>query len=298
MGATDATITPQPKQRGLPGNPGTLNVILHGVFIFEVKDDITVYIPNIGADHVYRAGTWLAEGNLEMGDFTLEGTVKNDSGKPPVKRPFDPAKNIVLKGVHVSDPSCCNRVYATLHLPLPISVRSMSILSVPADGIGGDSKDKVVTGSGRYSATVQILTYDFSSDSDLRLGRHPWEPIFDEGFVNLHILSEPDRSEEEEHTRYAFQMSLGLFTGINLSLRKPMGDADLVREISGDELPPGVHELEVQSLVMRMQWMQVLGRAIKEHRDLNGFWKDPTAFDGLGSCSGGGCGGGDDGDDD
>lgn len=285
MSPTDATLSTQSKPGGLPGNAGTLNVILHGLYIFVVKDEITIYIPNMGTGHVYRAGNWLAEATLEMGDFTLEGT-SSDPGKKPNKRPFDPEKNIVLKGVRVANPICCDRVYATLHLPLTDSVRSMSLLSVPPDGIGGDSRDKVIPV--KYSATVQILTYEFSSDANLRLGQLPWEPIFDEGFVNLHILSEPDHVEEEDHVRSAFQMSMGLFSGVDLSLKKPMGEADLDQEIKDPELPPGVHPLEVQSLLMRAQWMEILGRAIKEHRDLNGFWKDPVAFDDAGSCSGGG----------
>lgn len=291
MGPTDATLSTQSKPRGLPGNAGTLNVILHGLYIMVVTDEITIYIPNMGTDHVYRAGNWLAEATLEMADFTLEGTSKGDPGKKPNKFLFDPEKNIVVKGVRVGDPSCCDRVYATLHLPLPISVRSMSLLSVPRDGIGGDSRDKVLPYSA--SATVQILTYEFSSDANLRLGQHSWEPIFDEGFVNLHILSEPDQVPEEDHVRHSFQMSMGLFTGVDLSLRKPMGPANLAKEIADHGLPPGVHELEVQSLLMRDEWMEVLGRAIKEHRDLNGFWKDPVAFDGEGSCSGGGYSDGD-----
>ena len=52
MGVTDATQSTDTKRDTLPGNKGTLNVILHGLFIIAVKDDITVYIPNMGTDHV------------------------------------------------------------------------------------------------------------------------------------------------------------------------------------------------------------------------------------------------------
>src|SRR6266550_3204575 len=66
----------------LPGSPGKLNVILHGLFDFnqetkdknKEKDEIAVYIPNMGSAHLYKAGNWLAEITLEEGaDLRLEG---------------------------------------------------------------------------------------------------------------------------------------------------------------------------------------------------------------------------------
>jgi hypothetical protein len=284
MDPTDATRSTDSKRNSLPGSKGTLNVILHGLYIILVKDEITVYIPNMGSDHTYRAGNWLAETTLDAGDFSLEGT----NSPTPDKHPFKPEDNILLRDVRVTDANCCDRVYATLHLPLPKSVQSLGKLSVPEGGIGGDSEKKIADNSGKFSARVQILTYDFESDANLRLGEHPWEPVFDDGFVNLHVFSEPDQTPEDDHVRHAFQMSMGLFMGVDLSLRKPLSPA--VQSADGEKSTPGVHPLELQSLILRLQWLAVIGRAIKDHRDLNKLWDDPVAFNDDGSCSGAGIG--------
>jgi hypothetical protein len=284
---TDDTRSQSPAattDTGLPGSPGTLNVILHGLFTIAVNETrITVYVPNMGFEHSYKAGNWLAETALEQGDFTLKGV------SPPTeasKQPFSLEENIVLRNVHVVDANCCDRVYATLHFPYPDSTRSLSRLSVPDDGIGGDSKNLILPGSGKFSARVQVLTYRFDSDSNLRFGTHPWQPVLDDGFVNLHIFSEPEQVPEEDHVRHAFQMSMGLFAGVDLALRKPMDLPDLEDQREIAEIPDGIHQLEIEGLLMRQQWLAVLGRAIKEHRDLNGFWQDPTAFYRSGSCTG------------
>jgi hypothetical protein len=284
MDSSDAARSTDSKRNTLPGNKGKLNIILHGLYIIFVKDEITVYIPNMGSEHAYRAGNWLAETTMDEGDFRLEGTNSQSTDK----HPFKPEDNILLRHVRVTDANCCDRVYATLHFPLPNSVLSLGKLGVPKGGIGGDSKDQIDPQSGKFSATVQILTYDFESDAELRLGDHPWEPVFDDGFVNLHIFSEPDQAPEDDHVRHAFQMSMGLFTGVDLSLQKPLDHTALDTKV--EKTPPGVHPLELKSLLMRLQWLTALGRAIKEHRDLNGVWDDPVALGDAGSCSGGGIG--------
>jgi hypothetical protein len=280
MSATDVT---SPQKDGLPGTKGTLNVILHGVFTSVVDRDgtITVYIPNMGSEHVYKAGNWLAETTLQQSDFTLEGVVK-----AATRQTFRPDQNIALKNARISDPNCCDRVYATLHFPTPRSITSLGRLTVPPGAIAGASVGMLDPKSGGQSATVQVLTYDFSSDANLRLGDHPWEPVLDNGFVNLHVFAEADRSVEEDHIRHAFQMSMGLFTGVDLSLQLQTSPADHAAEQA--EIPDGVHPFEVRGLIERQNWLTVMGRAIKEHRDLNGLWADPTAFNSEDSCTGGG----------
>jgi hypothetical protein len=136
------------------------------------------------------------------------------------------------------------------------------------------------------TATVQVLTYPFDSDANLTLGDHPWEPVLEDGYVNLHVFSEPEGSPMENHLRHAFQASMGLFEGVDLKLERPAQPADLDAEKK--EIPPGVHELELEDLVHRQRRLAVLGRAIKESRDLNTIWDEPTPFDGgdPNTCSG------------
>ncbi len=282
MSTSNAASPTETTEKGLPGTPGTLNVFLHGLFTIVVSDqEITVYIPNMGSEHTYKAGNWLAEAALNPGDFKLEGVSAGD-----VKQRFCPKQNVVLRNARATDPVRSDRVYATLHLPYPpLSIKSLGRLVVPEGGIGGASKDLLYPGADKRSATVQILTYKFSSDANLRLGNHPWEPLLDEGFVNLHIFSESEQSDKETHIRQAFQLSASLLAGVDLTLLKPTEPADLQAEEA--EIPEGVHQLEVQGLVMRNFWLGVLGRAIKEHRDLNAFWDSPAAFADAEACTGG-----------
>jgi hypothetical protein len=255
-------------------------VILHGLFAIgedDQRNHIVVYIPNMGSDHLYKAGNWLAETTLAQGaDLTLAGV---DEGHED----FDPTHNIFLEGVQLGDATCCNRVYAVLRLPRPpLPIKSLLRIATSLDAIGGDpsSKGKIQTNNPARleCGTVQVLSYPFQSDSELHLGNHPWEPALDGSFVNLHIMSEPEKNPEQDHVRHSFQMAMGLFDGVDLSLLRPMQPTDLRAEAA--EIPDGVNALELQSLIQRQQWLAMLGRGIKERRDLNSIWYAPTPFGG------------------
>ena len=294
------------------GSPGKLNVILHGLFAFDQEDEIVAYIPNLGSEHLYKAGSWLAETNLEEhADVRLAGVLPTDlklEDLPELESPeslkikkdafkgdtilgykLDARHNIVLGDVPVSaNATQCHCIQATLRLPYPPSpIKSLRRLKIPAVALGGDDKEKVVNGNAEVeSATVQVLTYDFANDNDLELGDHPWEPVLEwdeetkENYVNLHVFSEPEQRPTEDHLRHAFQAGVGLFVGVDLTLNGPTRPPD------PDPPVPGVHEFELQDLVQRQRWLEVFGRAIKEGRDAQAIWDDPTPFTGSDSCTG------------
>jgi hypothetical protein len=263
------------------GSPGKLNVILHGLFAFDQEEEIIAYIPDMGSEHQYKAGTWLTETNLEEhAELTLEGVIAG----PPRGNKLLRDDNIILGDVPISaNAQECHCIQTTLRLPYPTSpIRALRRLRIPAGALGGDDKPRILDGRDAVeSATVHVMTYDFESDADLRLGDHPWEPVLEDGFVNLHVFSEPERNVTDDHVRHAFQASVGLFAGVNLTLK---GRAQ--PSYSDDAIPPGVHELELQDLFQRQRWLAVLGRAIKEGRDVNALWEDPTAFAGSDLCIG------------
>jgi hypothetical protein len=284
---------PPVEQPKLPGSQGKLNVILHGLLSFDQetkeKEEIAVYIPNMGSEHLYKAGNWLAETTLAKGaDLKLVGVSKGSTANK-----LDKDRNMILGDVPViKNPD----TYATLRLPYPsLPIQSLRRLTIPADGLEGNAKATVLRGRDAVqTATVQVLTYPFASDADLMLvandpnlkpGDHPWEPVLEDGYVNLHVFSEPERNSTEQHLRYEFEASIGLFEGVELTLTQPAQPADLDAEKK--EIPPGVHELELEDLVQRQRRLAVLGRAIKESRDLNTIWDDPTPFEGndSGACS-------------
>jgi hypothetical protein len=295
---------PSAKSSKLPGSPGKLNVILHGLFDFDQEtkkdgkgqDQISVYIPdvnrikpphNMGAGHkmtkhVFKAGNWLAETTLERGKFVLKGVAKGST-----ENKLSPDRNMIV-GKDLKVNSNRTNTYATLVLPYPaLPIQSLRRLTIPANGLSGKSKKTVLNGSKNVqNATVQVLTYSFESDAELALGDHPWEPVLEGGYVNLHVFSEPEKNPTEEHLRHAFEASMKMFDDVDLELTRPAQPANYEAEKS--ETPPGVHSLELEDLVRRQGRLAVLGRAIKEPRDLNTIWDEPTPFEGnsAGACSG------------
>src|SRR6266852_2607314 len=132
-----------PAPLNLPGSPGKLNVIFHGLFGFDqetkTKEEIAVYIPNMGSAHRYKAGNWLAETTLAKGEYKLEGVTKGSTDNK-----LNKDRNIVLDDVAVkANPD--KPPYATLRLPYPsLPIQSLRRLTIPADGLAGSTKPKVL----------------------------------------------------------------------------------------------------------------------------------------------------------
>lgn len=272
------------------GNPGKLNVILHGlVMFFQRQNEITAYLPNMGPEHAYRAGTWLAETAIdEHADITLR-VPKNGHTGDIFRFDPNPDKNVFLKGVRPCTCGCEDHtIYATFHLPYPDEeIRSLAPLKIPMDALEGQDKegleDAVGDAKGEVkevsSASVQVLTYHFATDRDLCLDNHPWEPLVvrenGTNYVNLHIFAEPELSVNEDHVVHAFQAATAIFAGVDLRLKKPLkpGPMDIP-----DPQIAGILKLELEDLVHRRRRLDVLGRAIRESRDLNSIWNDPVPF--------------------
>src|SRR5262249_20231218 len=121
----------------LQGSRGKLNVILHGLFAFDQGDEIVAHIPNMGSEHAYKAGTWLAETPLaEHADLTLEGVITGNNSNR-LNRDY----NIAVGGVPVTKKGHeCHCVHATLRFPYPpeeFEIRSLRRLIIPANALGG-----------------------------------------------------------------------------------------------------------------------------------------------------------------
>jgi hypothetical protein len=292
-----------PPQRPAPKGAPTkkkLNVILHGLVVyFEDDKEIVAYLPNLGPEHVYKAGTWLAETAIdEHADLKLN--IGQDVPKA-LRNKFNASDNFFLQGVRPCTCGCENHtIYSTLHLPYPPEpIRSLGGITIPKDSLDGTDKGRL---AGFQSATVQVLTYDFDDDADLGLGDHPWEPVVEldaDGttHVNLHIFSEPERSPNEDHVRHAFQAAMSVFAGLNLMLVR-LANAGFVDIADDDDdlKRRGVIKLELEGLVQRRRRLDVLGRAIRESRDLNSIWGEPIPFLGgdPSTCAGSGVGRGGD----
>jgi hypothetical protein len=258
------------------GSAGRLNVILHGLFVFrETPRGIDALIPDMGTEHAYVAGNWLAETPLAgRQTYALKGV---NAGKAAQ---FSRDANIVLRrraapATHHGHGG--HGVLATLEFPFPSAMVSLGRIPLnPGKDLGGDDKSAV---KARAVSTVQVLTYSFDNDAELFLGSHYWEPVVDPaGFVNLHIFSEPQRPPSHGHMRMAFQVSAALVLGSSLNLKRPPGIADLAKEAGS--LPQGIHPLEIEDLIQRNRRLQAMGQAIRSGGDAGGSWGRLQGFSG------------------
>src|SRR5260370_42517803 len=113
----------QPAERGTSGDPGILNVILHGSFtLVETNDGIQALMPK-NEDHVSRAGNWLGETELRPGVYELKGV---ESGNAR----FPDSRNVVLTR---SDLSRRVKPYAILIFPRPQAITSLGVAEVPRE---------------------------------------------------------------------------------------------------------------------------------------------------------------------
>lgn len=232
----------------------TLNVILHGLFALAEKEDhILAMAPDLGGQHVFRAGSWLGESELQRGIYWLSGV----NAGPGV---FDPARNLILENKTVSA-QAPSKAYATICFRRPREIHSVRPVTIdPAkDFTGGDA------GSVRSTqlATIQILVYDCENLSAVRLSGHTWEPPQDDEtpVFNLHIFSEEDVKPDESHAIGAFDQAVALFEGVDLHLTKKrdVPEFDVAKEV----LPNGVIPLEIEDLAYRRNRLVDLGNTLR-----------------------------------
>src|SRR6266567_4396166 len=100
-----------------------VNVIFHGLFLFvEQNGFLDVLIPNMGKEHVCRAGTFLAEETLIplplATPYFLDGVTAG-------AKEFDDDKNIVFEDQDFDRTASLDLVYARIVLPKPAEIVSL-----------------------------------------------------------------------------------------------------------------------------------------------------------------------------
>ena len=195
----------------MPDAPN-VNVIFHGLFLFvKQKGFMDVLITNMGHDHVYRAGTFLAEETLMPAPIStpyfLDGVTGGDAS-------FDTSNNIVFDDKDFNHRAPASEVYARLVLPIPIEIVS---LRPTEDALEADyDPDGVV--DGKNPCGVQILRYHADDLDAVALPPHEATLGKNKGgtVLNLHIISEPDSEMvHEDHVRNGFERTLHLLRGVD-----------------------------------------------------------------------------------
>jgi hypothetical protein len=241
-----------------------LNVILHGLAaVLRRHEELVVLLPDLDGQHVFRAGTWLAETELRPGTYVLGG-VKRGAAV------FDPEKNLILgKGRLVANPP----VHARLHLPIPAEIYSLKPVEMnPREDFEGASRP---AGTKLNLATVQVLSYEIENLQALRLFPHLWEPPADADLevTNLHIYSEEDHSKAPQgHAKFALDRAAALFAGVDLRL---VNEKDVPPLGEDEVLPPATSRFEAEDLAQRMTRLKQQGEMLRVDSDIRHAWRNP-----------------------
>jgi hypothetical protein len=238
-----------------------LNVLFHGLFVFVEKEtEIEVLIPDMGSDHVYRAGEWLGEITLQP-DKVYELTGVTGGGGA-----FAPDKNMIVRDLPASTGK--KGVCARLKLLRPKNITSLRPVTLGPDCLTIEDEKNLVTS--RTVSAEHVFTYDIDNDdpTQVKLGDHVMSTSaqkFKDGdfYMNLHIIAGPDHAEQEPHVKGGFDRAIELIPHLQdkVTLIHPRKFPLLKRT---DELPAGCIFEEFLELNQRVERLAYYGRDIRE----------------------------------
>jgi hypothetical protein len=232
-----------------------VNVIFHGLFLFvERQASIDVLIPNMGGDHLYKAGSFLVEETLIpqpiRSPYFLRGVL-------PGSAAFDDKANIVFtrQGFNAMAPQ--EDVHSRIVLPKPASIISLRPTQDPYKA----DVDPQKLMDGRTTCGVQVLRY-FAPDLDeVTLDRHPailnTHPPDDPKFLNLHIISEEDFESNTDHPRRGFDRTLHLIPGLRGTIH--ISNSTVLTPAEDDHKAEGFSVLETYDTRERMSILAQAG---------------------------------------
>lgn len=236
-------------------------VFLHGLYaVFEYDDGLLFLIPNLGHEHVYKAGDLLSETVIPpKSTYDFSGPEKQT---PEVTYSQLHDQNISFKGIHPVKADDY-RVYAALAFPTPCKIYLLRPSTFRREDFSGSSAKELET---KTYPDLQVLEYQVPKQNvgKLRLGEHPWNQ--DGKSTNLHIISDPESTMvAPNHGKYAFDTTMSLFTGIDLHWNGNDGGMGAVK-MPG---PGDINSFEISPIYKRIQAMANTGRALAESKDLS-----------------------------
>jgi len=256
-----------------PNKPSlSLNVIFHGLCVFVgKKTGIDILLPDLAPEHVFRAGVWLGETNIQPGaELTLQGVTAGDAI-------FERRLNVMVL------PENCDRFprsqakpFATLIFPRPNRIYSLRQVALkPGDDLIGpiDYLYKLDDGT-ILQSSVQVFQYYVPDENQLALTNHRWIPAFVDGVTNLHIFAEPETPQPIGHSIGEFGKGSEMFQGLDLKRTR----ASILPEFT--DVPPGIRKEELEDLIPRTRRMALLGRYRITGEDPALAWDEADPFGG------------------
>ena len=244
-------------------------VVLNGAFLF-VDDygepSLEVILPNIGAEHAYVAGNFLAEAALEQGKtFRLVGPKGNDGEAPETH--FDHKRNFVFSEPVDLEKNPRGRIYSSLVLPRPDRIYSLS--TSPTEGatfcFGKKGEKQRGFKLPQCGSGLQVFDYYEDFTGKLELKGHVWEPSLGRlktGYPTLFVYADAATPVPmDNHRVRAFNAVVQLLSGVEfLMIQDTMGNCP-----PDSEDDPGriLSMAEKMGLLERFGSLAALGRFIR-----------------------------------
>ncbi len=236
-----------------------LNVVLHGLYLLvQRKGSCEILIPDMGAEHTYRAGEFLGERVLAPGTYFLTG-VKNGDG------PCNSGEFMFVQGCNpVTEPT---PLYARIITPTPKCVENLGQVHLTSGELQVDPSVRL---SSMTVSALQVLKFEIADGDprNVRLGTH-WftksvQQFGDDVYMSLHIFSAPDRPEIPSHTDKGFSalvaMGEGLAGKMSITSTRPVPDPGA----DPSKIPAGLIADELRSLSKREDRLTYIGRWLRE----------------------------------
>lgn len=286
---------------------GTLYVFLHGLWVVSEgpnnnipADKIEIVLPEVPG-HVYKAGSWLIETEIEStAPLELIGVTPGNGTfvEPP------PRSSLI-----VSLTGCSLTPFgraATLIMPRP-ATPILQLLHA-RDPRGGYVVKRTDTGETWLRvATVQVLTYPYADENEVALKGHYWEPCTTGGAMSLHIISTqegPISLAHEIDTTRALQQVINGYPGLDFAqpifpaawqdnnnptdfgdLRPLAAQGDQFIVTNSGEFAFSQAELEYTSA--RTARLGRLGRLKQQGSPISGLWHEGDPLDDrMSNCQG------------
>jgi hypothetical protein len=250
-----------------PPNHDQFHVVLHGaIALVDTGTAIVAHLVDMGTDHNYLAGSWLAESQIPMYfQATLDGS-QLAQGK---KGLLDGSKNPVVKGVKLPSPNSTD-IHAVFTFPLPTKISYSNRVAIKLDDPQGILKGKAVS-----LAEARVLSYDLQPNGDyskialsqaFTAGTAPWNAapptVFPKGHVSvLHIFNSPLKDPDQNHITDEFDKGAALLGAA--SVRIVPGSSTGQPYPKDDDRPDGMLAQETEDLRDRHGAIQSMVDALR-----------------------------------
>ena len=221
-----------------PKVEGIVNVIFRGMFLFfQRKQMIDVLIPNIGSEHVYRAGLFLGETSMAprpIGEpYVLRGVDLDAAGFSTV--PF--------AGFRYRSNITQDDVWARVVVPRPFKIHS---LRPTAFGVSAEDPWGLV--DAKNFDIMHVMQYHSKDLRAVHFARHSTPNVDDPGihaiggksYLNIHVVSEPEiQGSGMHHPIRGFQKLMNLFEGLQGTIALTDNQPTTIEDLESTAMPGG-----------------------------------------------------------